>query len=198
MRSRPLAIAVHTCPPPPSPQVADTHASLWIYESNREMFESGWVLLGPPVVIRYRRETIRVPVSSLGANITANVSRCPCYVLHFVSRWKGMIQRDAIDRFELFYFFPRGEREVCDESWWQRCGRDNVIYRSVYSAVLKIYFDIFFKKWRMEVVICKKKYLRELLAILVEPRTNEEYVSVFLSSVPSRLNRGAQVQNPKA
>lgn len=74
------------------------------------------MLLGPPVVIRYRRETIRVPVSSLGANITANVSQCPCYVLHFVSRWKGMIQRDAIDRFELFYFFPRGEREVCDES----------------------------------------------------------------------------------
>lgn len=67
-----------------------------------------------------------------------------------------------------------------------------MIYRSVYSAVLKIYFDIFFKKWRMEVVICKKKYLRELLAILVEPRTNEEYRCSCLVSL-----RGS-IEGPKS
>lgn len=67
-----------------------------------------------------------------------------------------------------------------------------MIYRSVYSAVLKIYFDIFFKKWRMEVVICKKKYLRELLAILVKPRTNEEYRCSCLVSL-----RGS-IEGPKS
>ena len=103
-------------PLPSTPQVADTHTlpmNIWIEPRN----VGGRVLLGPPVVIRYRRETIRVPVSSLGANITANVSRCPCYyVLHFVSRWEGS-DSERCDKpvWIISFLFAR---EVCDESWW--------------------------------------------------------------------------------
>lgn len=116
MRSRPLAIVATHVPLPSTPQVADTHTlpmNIWIEPRN----VGGRVLLGPPVVIRYRRETIRVPVSSLGANITANVSRCPCYyVLHFVSRWEGS-DSERCDRpvWIILFLFAR---EVCDESWW--------------------------------------------------------------------------------